>query len=281
VRGNSARGGPQGFRLIEHSIPPGRASERTCQLCGLAGHEKAIRCAGPSKSRTPARRRASQKRRGRLNDHRYAPRPFPVSIFSSFSSRTRARALSLLCRSTLHNQPTLRTPPPRHSQQHLKDHTTINALPLQLPIQIHSIHASLVRMHTCHPGSCTGATTRPSTRDMRSRTAAEAATCRRPRQHNASPRLTNMRPTTCILRLRSILTISARSVSADDSDAEAVWLGRGRRLTVAECLALLRPLMLEFVAIGKDWGGGYHCACAEISPTVRQDRNPYLRRCVA
>ncbi|KAN0130541.1 hypothetical protein V8E53_011627 [Lactarius tabidus] len=50
------------FRWIEHSIPPDRAYERSCQLCGLAGHEKAIRCARPSKSRTHARRRASQKR---------------------------------------------------------------------------------------------------------------------------------------------------------------------------------------------------------------------------
>jgi hypothetical protein len=50
----------------------------------------------------------------------------------------------------------------------------------------------------------------------------------------------------------AILDISARSVSADDSDAEAVCLVRGRRLTVAECLALPRPLMPEFVAIGKD-----------------------------
>ncbi|KAN0130543.1 hypothetical protein V8E53_011629, partial [Lactarius tabidus] len=45
------------------------ATEVSCRLCRLAGLENAIRCAGPSKSRTPARRRASQKRRGRLNDH--------------------------------------------------------------------------------------------------------------------------------------------------------------------------------------------------------------------
>ncbi|KAN0132423.1 hypothetical protein V8E53_009849 [Lactarius tabidus] len=50
----------------------------------------------------------------------------------------------------------------------------------------------------------------------------------------------------------SILAISARSVSADDSDAEAVWPVRRRRLTVAECLVLLLLLMPEFVAIGKD-----------------------------
>ena len=53
----------------------------------------------------------------------------------------------------------------------------------------------------------------------------------------------------------AILAICARSVSApaqpySDTSEEGVWLVRGRRLTVTECPALLRPLMHEFVAIG-------------------------------
>jgi hypothetical protein len=52
----------------------------------------------------------------------------------------------------------------------------------------------------------------------------------------------------------AILAVGARSVAADsstsDADGGAVWLVRGRRLTVAECPAPLRPLMREFVAVG-------------------------------
>ena len=53
----------------------------------------------------------------------------------------------------------------------------------------------------------------------------------------------------------AILAICARSVSApsqpdSDTSEEGVWLVRGRRLTVTECPAPLRPLMREFVAIG-------------------------------
>jgi len=50
----------------------------------------------------------------------------------------------------------------------------------------------------------------------------------------------------------AILAVCARSVAADGADEGAVWLVRGRRLTVAECPAPLRPLMREFVAIGME-----------------------------
>ncbi|KAN0130547.1 hypothetical protein V8E53_011633 [Lactarius tabidus] len=49
----------------------------------------------------------------------------------------------------------------------------------------------------------------------------------------------------------AILAIGARSVSVSDS-TDGVWLVRGRRLTVDECPAQLRPLMREFVAIGME-----------------------------
>jgi hypothetical protein len=49
----------------------------------------------------------------------------------------------------------------------------------------------------------------------------------------------------------AILAIGARSVSVSDS-TDGVWLVRGRRLTLDECPAQLRPLMREFVAIGME-----------------------------
>ena len=48
----------------------------------------------------------------------------------------------------------------------------------------------------------------------------------------------------------SILDVSTRSSEADDMDGGVVWLVRDRRLTLAECPDMWRPLMREFVEIG-------------------------------
>jgi hypothetical protein len=175
--GNPAAPSPDALHFIQ-SIQRRRPSGRAIRP-GCLPHLPQV-LARPSKSRALARRRTPQQRRGRPNDHRYAPHTF-LPLLSSFSLHTRARALSLLRRATMHDQPALSPSPPGHSQHRLKDYPTANALPLQLPIHIHTLHASLVRMRTRHPRSHTRTTTRPSARDMRSRTAPEATT-----RHRAS-----------------------------------------------------------------------------------------------